>query len=198
MKSNKLEKFAFLSNERWSQKTAFNLSWAKRSESLLDLLSQQKPSNFSELEFIEFGCGPYAPVKSWCESNGLKCIKFDLKKWDDETVQIDLNHVARELVSSDVYVFSGVLEYVHDVDRLLRDSAIKSKYILLSYSFVPAIQIRNETLHSAEIKRRCIADGWKNHFTFAEFIAIINKYAFVRDIELYNKQQMLVMCQAFD
>ena len=114
--------------------------WRRRAELLIDMFENREAETGIVYEVAEFGCGPNAPVSSICmDKKQYKSTKFDIKRWDSDTNILNLNDKNIEIPSSNIAVFSGVLEYLDDIESVLRRCMENCDYILLSYAFVPSL-----------------------------------------------------------
>jgi hypothetical protein len=132
---------------RWSKTTNLDAGWNERTALLAQWIA---PGS----RVMEFGAGSRflsAVLPPRCEY-----IASDLIDRGTATFVCDLNApVLPQFPAHDVAVFSGVLEYVHDVARLVRHLAPSTAAVLASYAVV------NSTQRSAYQRRR---HGWVNDF----------------------------------
>ncbi len=147
-----------------------------------------------QYHFAEFGCGAYAPFQRVCENyDNFKVSKFDIKKWDDETTEIDFNTKDFVVPKFDVCVFSGVLEYLNDVEFVIDRVLNNCDFILMSYASVPLIAEENDKAYLTEINKRAAANGWRNHYTNKEIVNLISKRGIISAIDLWNGRQSLFL-----
>lgn len=89
----------------------------------------------------------------------------------------DLNKEIKYLPNSDYCIFSGVLEYLLDLEFVLKEVKKYSKNIIFSYS----IKVQ-------DIKTR-VLKGWVNHYTELELIEKISKIGSLSKIKnIFNNQ----------
>lgn len=130
---------------------------------------------------IEFGCG-ITPVSLYlpadCHYQGS-----DLIKRDDNTIVIDLNKDLPVIARYNVAVFSGVLEYINDIPRVIAWITPYVDTIIASYAVS-----KGEDMTGREY------NGWINNYTFAEFdnlffdfVPIITKVWHGQAITRYDK-----------
>lgn len=115
--------------DRWAESTNLHASWDERTRLIADRI---EPGS----RVLEFGAGrltlePMLPA-------GCSYTPSDIVARDERTVVCDLNaRPLPDLGRHDVLVFSGVLEYVSDLPRLLRELSPVAPRILASYAVLP-------------------------------------------------------------
>ncbi|WP_017302954.1 methyltransferase domain-containing protein [Spirulina subsalsa] len=144
--------------ERWSQVTNLHQSWDTRTQQMAALLTANS-------SVLEFGAGRMV-LKQHLPA-GCSYTPSDLVDRGENTLICDLNAATLPAFPAhDVAVFSGVLEYVNDVPKLISHLAPSVKVILASY----AVYEKN----TKERRRR----GWVNDYTSNEFIALFAERGF--------------------
>ena len=119
--------------------SVYKTHWINRAELLIDMFEKREAKNDHIYDVAEYGCGPYAPISVICEDKvNYKVTKFDIKKWDINTKVLDLNEKNIEFPKINISIFSGVLEYLNDVEEVLSACIENCDYILLSYAFLPS------------------------------------------------------------
>jgi glycosyltransferase involved in cell wall biosynthesis len=116
---------------------------------------------------LEFGAGRMTLRD--CLPEGCKYIPSDLVDRGGGTIVCDLN--ARELPAfppHDVAVFSGVLEYINDINSLINKIKQNVNVVIASYSVL-------ERVPSAVVRR---SHGWVNDHTAGEFEGIFLRSGF--------------------
>jgi hypothetical protein len=149
---------------RWQDEHALLGAWDERTA----LLARLVPPNSS---VIEFGAGRMV-LPSFLPP-GCTYTPSDIVKRSPDTIVIDLN--SRELLSiptHDVAVFSGVLEYIHDVPRLARHLARATPTVVTSYA-----ARRASRFGLTWFRRR--SSGWVNDYTAHELIRLFESSGFV-------------------
>jgi len=132
---------------RWTNATNLDASWNERTELLAQWIA---PGS----RVMEFGAG--SRFLSAVLPPRCAYIASDLIDRGGATFVCDLNApVLPQFPAHDVAVFGGVLEYVHDVARLVRHLAPSTAAVLASYAVVTSSQ------RSAYERRR---HGWVNDF----------------------------------
>lgn len=114
----------------------------------------------------DFGCG-----RMWLKEylpNGCKYIPVDRKRWDDHTVVCDFNKGQYPEINMDTCVLSGCLEYILDVNALIRFLAKHARKIVVSYC----------CLDENPDKRSRRELAWVNDFNFQEIVDIFALYGF--------------------
>jgi len=147
--------------------------WEARTEGIAKLI----PAGSSVLEF-----GAARMTLRKFLPDGCKYTPTDLVDRGEGTIVCDLN--ARELPAfppHDVAVFSGVLEYVNDVPRLVAHISHSIGTVISSYSCVIQEQVRGKPARRAS--------GWVNDYTSEEFEGIFLRSGFHCDhVENWSKE----------
>lgn len=111
---------------RWSNPKSLFCGWEERTIALAGFIS---PAT-SVLEF-----GPGRGVLRHHLPAGCSYTAADLVAADADTVVIDLNHTAwPELGEHDVIVMSGVMEYIFDLERMIRRLSNIGELVVCSYA----------------------------------------------------------------
>ena len=170
-----LRRFLDLSNHRkWTSVDNLSPDWDSRTELIATLI----PAGSSVLEF-----GAGRMVLKRCLPKGCSYTPSDLVDRGAGTLVCDLNakllpHFARH----DIAVFSGVLEYVNDVPRLLSHLSKSVDVIIASYGstdFVP------------ETPRRRFY-GWVNDYSSNEFLNLFAEAGFsCRELMTWREAQIV-------
>jgi glycosyltransferase involved in cell wall biosynthesis len=123
-----------------------NEAWDKRARLAADLVA-------GEPAVVDLGCGMMCLEKHLAP--GVRYLPVDVVARDDRTVLADLNREPLPKLPADCIVVCGLLEYIHDVPKLLTAMAKHYKTIVISYNStdtVPAIAERQ-------------SHAWVNNFT---------------------------------
>lgn len=132
---------------------------------------------------IEFGSGNMSLKAELPE----KCIytPSDIVKRNEETIICDLNEpISLELSVYDTAVFSGVLEYVYDVDTVFKQLEKHITYIILSYAC------------SDVCNHNRLVNGWLSEFTENQLLDIFAKYNYrVIDKKEWRQQTIFNLCK---
>lgn len=143
---------------RWGSAQSLSGDWDSRTRRIATLI----PPGSSVLEF---GAGRL--VLKACLPVGCSYTPSDLVDRGEGTIICDLNGDSLPPFSDyDVAVFSGVLEYVHDVPRLIEHLSDRVRMIIASY----AVKETNE--------RRRRAQGWVNDFSSAQLVQVFETAGF--------------------
>lgn len=110
---------------RWSQKASLFESWDERTKILASFI---KPDSV----VFEFGAARLV-LRDFIPDN-CTYIHSDIVARNESTLVIDLNKNHPELPVSDYIVFSGVLEYINDVEKVLNYCSNFTTEILFSYA----------------------------------------------------------------
>ncbi|MCG9973032.1 class I SAM-dependent methyltransferase [Christiangramia crocea] len=125
-KTKKLKEQKRSDIKRWKKNSELNEDWKERS---IILAKMVRP----EAKVIEFGAGNMH-LKDYLPAN-CDYTPSDIYVRDSNVIYCDLNDDEMiNLQSYDTAIFSGVLEYVYDLDRLFEKLAGSLKYINLTYA----------------------------------------------------------------
>lgn len=149
--------------DRWSNLEMLSADWDSRTRLLAELI---RPG----ASVLEFGAGRRALGRFL--SQGCTYTPSDLVDRGAGTLVCDLNAaMLPAFPPHDVAVFSGVLEYVNDVPRLVRRLSSCVNTIVLSYAAIDE--------HPSIVYRR--ADGWVNDFSASDLDALFSESGFTCD-----------------
>jgi hypothetical protein len=142
---------------RWKDNNQLFNDWNERSALLGDFL---RPN----LRILEFGAGNMF-LKTYLK-NYKSYTPSDIIKRFDETIVCDLNRpLLIDLSIFDVAVFSGVLEYVYDIDSVFNQlNRNNVKQIVMSYCCSDVVEISRAK------------NGWLSDYTKSELELIFIKY----------------------
>jgi len=139
-------------HERWGTDSNLSKSWDSRTEQIAKLIVARS-------SVIEFGAGRLV-LKQYLPNN-CTYTPSDLVDRGYGTIVCDLNNdVLPQFQPYDYAVFSGVLEYVNDVPRLISHLSSYVDAIVASY----AVNELNKT------KRR--TQGWVNDYSSDQFVKV--------------------------
>ncbi|MBA3010527.1 MAG: class I SAM-dependent methyltransferase [Proteobacteria bacterium] len=155
--------------KRWVSVENLSTSWDSRTEQIAKLID-------NGTSVIEFGAGRL--VLKVCLPDGCSYTPSDIVDRGSGTIICDLNREPLpNLQQYDLAVFSGVLEYVNDVPRLILYLSNYVDVIIASY----AVTDLNES------NRR--TQGWVNDFSSMRFIELFENDGFqCHHIEEWKKQ----------
>jgi hypothetical protein len=168
--------------KRWTNPDNLETWWDSRSEKLAQLI----PRN---TRVIEFGAG--RRQLEGLLNQDCRYIPSDLVDRGPGTIVFDLNR--RPLpdlryVKADVAVFSGVLEYVRDLQSLVEWLSNQVSFCVVSYAYVHTDRriVRNVRDH---FKR--IYYGYMNNYTEKEFLKLFDMYGFLcKARDTWNEQRI--------
>lgn len=158
--------------ERWIKGDVMHGNWQDRTL----LLSNYIKDNSS---VVEFGAGN--AVLQEVLNNSIEYQAVDIVKRKENYLVCDLNvhPLSIDLAQYDTAVFSGVLEYVYDLDLLFLELSKSIKYIPLSYAC------------SNICKQDRLLNGWLSDYTSNQLEAIFDKYSYkVLKRELWRDQSI--------
>lgn len=149
---------------RWSDLANLHPDWDARTARLAALVPPGSA-------VIEFGAGRRA-LEALLPA-GCAYTPSDLVERGPGTIVCDLNAELPELAGFEVAVFSGVLEYVNDVPRLVRHLARTIDIIVASYATTDV-----DGQRTLVARRR---HGWVNEYSAAGFEAVFEREGYRRD-----------------
>ena len=187
-----------IKTEHWMSKEVFNEAWRDRGEQLLQMFFEREYNLEMDYAVAEYGCGPYAPIHTLCSTRkNMTVEKFDLQLWDKHTKSINLNDPNLELPRVNIAVFSGVLEYVDDIEAVLAKAINSSDYVLFSYAFLPErfriLKFVSDKYYLRHINFRAARNGWRNHLSNEQLLDIISKYGVLSSVNIWNNRQSLFL-----
>ena len=148
---------------RWRSPDSFSKDWDSRSSIIASLVPPDSA-------VIEFGAGRMA-LKDLLPS-GCAYTPSDLIDRGGGTLVCDLNSkMLPPIPRHDVAVFGGVLEYVHDVPRLISHLSNSVEIIVASYAVTDSNQ---------ENRR---GNGWVNDLSSSDILALFEAAGFRMDCE---------------
>lgn len=179
---------------RWELADSYSEGWKQRAIQLMNLFKKHEYLESSKNQVGEYGCGAYAPFhKLFNGKDGFDVSKYDIKAWDEETSVIDLNAAELLLPTTNISVFSGVLEYLNDVPSVLRKAMKASDYLLVSYAFMPSALFLDEGKFLSAINNRAVNNGWRNHYTNKDLVELISTIGVISAIDMWNDHQSLFL-----
>jgi hypothetical protein len=142
--------------QRWNDDSSLFQDWNERTAIMASFVISNK-------NIIEFGAGNMY-LKEYL--NGYKSYTpSDIVKRFDETLICDLNKKIKiDLTKYEVAIFSGVLEYVFDIDSLFKQLSNKIPQVILSYACSDVVKMSREQ------------NGWLSDYNKQELEAIFKKY----------------------
>jgi pyruvyltransferase len=144
---------------RWSDPASLMSAWDLRTEKIAEFIGH-------DASVFEFGAGTGVLREALHDS--CDYVKSDIVARDDETVVVDLNSDDFEPITDfDYAVFSGVLEYIHDVPKLVAYLSEYFQYVVCSYA----------VLESNTDSRR--DHGWVNDYSMKLLIQTFKQAGFV-------------------
>ena len=145
---------------RWENIENLSENWDSRTIIIGNLI----PQNSSVLEFGAGRCVLREHLPSSCSYQ-----PSDIVDRGDNTIVCDLNQEFPILTSHYTHVvFSGVLEYIINIDKLLKELRKHSDFIIASYA-------TTNNVSDYLIRKQ---GGWLNHFNDEEIISIFGANGF--------------------
>jgi hypothetical protein len=150
---------------RWQDSKELYEDWNERTAILARLVH---PGS----SVIEFGAGNMSLRKELPEN--CTYTPSDIVKRTDDTIVCDLNNpISFELFVYNTAVFSGVLEYVYDVDAVFKALQPHIHYIILSYAC------------SDTCRHNRLAQGWLSDYSEGQLLEIFARFKY----EVKGKQE---------
>ena len=164
---------------RWKDKDSLLDCWDDRTIYMSKFISQYST-------VLDVGCGNQI-LKRYLPKS-CNYIPLDLYKRTPDTIVVNLNKKINieNLKSINYTFFSGVLEYVHDLEYVIKYFNSHSQFIILSYNPVDSVPCL--------IKRKEL--GWINHLNKNELLDLIKRCNFSVMINEFKFNQMIVLAKA--
>lgn len=175
-KATSVQDFAHTNQlNRWAKKKNLYPDWDERTI----IISQFIPENSSVLEF---GAARMI-LKEYLPEN-CTYTPSDIVSRSPETIVFDLNKDNLSLFDYyDVIIFSGVLEYVFDVKKLILGLSFKTSKFVVSYAPL-------ENYSNLENRKK---NGWVNNFKIDEFTQIFKSVGFIgKEVANWRGQRIMV------
>lgn len=156
--------------ERWSKDDVIHHNWQERTLLLANYIKDGS-------KVIEFGAGN--AVLQNTLNNTITYQPVDILKRKENYLTCDLNKypLSIDLTPYDTAVFSGVLEYVYDLDPLLNALSQSINYLILSYAC------------SDICKQDRLPNGWLSDYTTHQLDSLFNKYSYkIVDQDIWKEQ----------
>jgi hypothetical protein len=150
--------------DQWQPRAAAASEWLATTNSIADL-----------------GCGTMNLER--CLRPWQRYIPVDLARRDERTLVLDLNKISDldRLPAANSCALLGVLEYIYGPDQLI--AALHGRYSQVVATF--------NILRDGESAEDRVGDGWVNHFTRDEVLALFadHGFALVRDHVFSGKRR---------
>ncbi|AWK02985.1 hypothetical protein HYN56_01640 [Flavobacterium crocinum] len=165
--------------ERWSLNEQLFEDWNERTQILGNYI-------YPQAHIIEFGAGNMF-LKKYLK-NYSKYTPSDIIKRFEETVVCDLNEPFNiDLSNYNTVVFSGVLEYVYDIDKIFGQLNSNIKQIVLSYCCSDIVKLSREK------------NGWLSDYSHSQLVAIFEKYGYIiQDYREWREQSIFNLIKKAD
>lgn len=157
--------------ERWEDKTELFTDWNERTAILGSFILPNS-------DIIEFGAGNMF-LKTFL-SNYKSYTPSDIIKRSDETIFCDLNtEINIDFSKYQVAVFSGVLEYVYDINRVFEIISKDINQVVISYCCTDLVKLSREK------------NGWLSDYTKRELEEIFTRHGFkIANYTEWRKQSL--------
>ncbi|MEL0455971.1 hypothetical protein WJN01_07015 [Flavobacteriaceae bacterium SZ-1-7] len=159
-------------HNRWKNNNELHESWNERTAILGDFIRPH-------CDILEFGAGNMF-LKNYLK-NYKSYTPSDIIKRFNDTLVCDLNKpISFDLSIFDVVVFSGVLEYVYNIDSVFNQlSGNNIKQVVISYCCSDIINLSRDK------------NGWLSDYSKSELEAIFRKYDYeIQDYCEWKKQSI--------
>lgn len=146
--------------KKWGDLRNHSAKWSGRSELMSKFINEGE-------SVFEFGAGR-CHLKTMLPKN-CTYISSDIVKREENTLVCDINQrPLPDFPKSDIAFFSGVLEYVHDLDSFLPGIKKSFKKVITSYA----------DIETSKGKLARTSHGWFNHLSHQQFIDVFEKNGF--------------------
>jgi hypothetical protein len=146
--------------QRWAQYESLHDEWDERTALMAGMISP-------DTTILEFGAGKEHLRQ--CLPQGCAYQPSDIVARTNETLVCDLNQTFLTLDRKwDVIVFSGVLEYIHDIPKLLKNVRASCDTCILSYAPTDCLECMTTRMRS----------GWVNHLSRESFETMLKNANF--------------------
>jgi len=150
--------------DRWKDSKELFEDWNERTSIIASYIDENA-------NIIEFGVGNMS-LKNQLPAN-CTYTPSDIVKRSADTLICDLNElIPFDLLTYNTAVFSGVLEYVYEIDKIFEQLQPHIDNIILSYAC------------SDICKNNRLVNGWLSDYTQNQMIEIFNKF----DFQVIDKQ----------
>lgn len=161
---------------RWTDLGTRSLQWQSRNEAIAALIQDHAI-------VLDMGCGTMG-LKTFLPE-GCTYIPADIVRRSEDCHVIDLNngiYPPATIDRVDCVVFSGVLEYLHDVTKALKWAASVSNRVIATYAVL-------ET--NPGVERRIQKSGFFNHYPADDIKKIFTDLGFaITDEQPWRKQMI--------
>lgn len=159
--------------ERWSQPQSFDEAWDERTALMASMVPPKS-------RVLEFGSGREQLEKFLPE--GCYYQPSDLVARSPRTLMCDLNQGFPAIEGRfDVVVFSGVVEYIHNLDALFAAVRAHADSCIVSYATTDLLNCMTTRLSNA----------WVNHLSQAALLNTLTKAGFTLRNTARWQQQMI-------
>lgn len=157
--------------KRWQNNRELFLDWDERTVILGSYI-------LPNANIIEFGAGNMVLKNSIQHYKNY--IPTDIIARFEDTIVCDLNKgIIQEVQMCDTAVFSGVLEYVYDIDRVFNELGITIKQVVLSYCCSDIVKLSRDK------------NGWLSDYTKRDLEEIFARHGFkVANYTEWRKQSL--------
>lgn len=183
-------------SDRWLEPGAYRKNWAARSALLLELYDEVTPpvATGRPLRVAEFGCGANSPVQALCQERGNTIVdRYDLKAWDDNVRQVDLNAGFQVTEEYDLITLSGVAEYLNDFKAVCATLLAASQVVAVSYAFMPIEARQADQAYLKTLRRRIVRHGWRSHHYLDEVMVALSTLGVVANVGIWNGQALFIL-----
>lgn len=158
--------------DRWKKETVFHRNWEDRTLKLASFVADSS-------NVIEFGAG-HSPLPNFFK-NRVKYQAADIVQRNPDMLICDLNirPIQLSLEPYDTAIFSGVLEYVYDINTLFEVLEKNISQVIFSYAC------------SDICRENRLLNGWLSDYTLAELKEVFTQtnYAILNE-ELWKDQTL--------
>lgn len=162
------------SSQLWTQDEEFDANWELRNKVIASYITIPGV-------VADFGCGQMLLEKHLKPANTY--LPIDFHRRDARTLLFDVNKDIFPVITADIAVCSGFLEYVKDIDRFVSDLQSNAfKAIIISYC---------TTEHFPDLKNRTKLN-WANHLSVFEIMNLFLTSYNLSSIDNVNNNSIFV------
>ena len=157
------EKKKLVQMNTWEQNFEYTHDMTSRIRKMLSLIEEKNIHSLMDLGCGKQECGKMLPDR-------ISYYPVDLYRHLPDTIVKDLNAGEFLEIPVDVIFCSGVLEYIYDLESLLKKIACYGKSVLCSYCNTDVAPDR--------------AAVWVNHLSHLDFVQLFQRYGFTLSQEI--------------
>jgi len=163
-------------------------SWVARAEVCAGLIARLADER-DAIKIADFGCGD-RKLEGLLKAKqvNFQYTGFDIFPQDHSVRRFDLDRDSLD-GSFDVASLLGVLEYVGDIERALKEVSARSRYVVLTYLAADLVGMS---------RQEQIAKGWPNLIALSALRAILARLGLTTEAEVFvdRGRQIVLLCRS--